>query len=256
MGLEQRYKPPFEQRLEARLGPVFFGGGGGGSNPASNLSPAAGMEAMNFSNFLASTSDWLLALLSEQAAPLLFGTQPQDVLSGPFSFVSGTGSPGEFAPGQGGGPWQTGNWSQFGAPGLIMQQAFDPQQQLFERTKNSVMQDTMGQLAAQGLSNTPAGASTLANALTGFNIDWLNNQLNREITGASGAENLYGGFVNAGTGATDPLQAATADLTQLEQIGSQAKTSDLNRAAQESQFGTSSALGGLQSIGGLLGGKG
>ena len=246
----------FEQRFAARFGPCFYGGGGGGSNPASNLSPAAGMEAMNFSNFLASTSDWLLALLSQQAAPLLFGTMPQDVLSGPFSFVSGTGSPGEFAPGQGGGPWKTGNWSDFGAPGLIMQQAFDPQQELFNRTKNAVMQDTQSQLSAAGLTNTPAGVSTLSNALSGFNIDWLNNQLNREITGASGAENLFGGFINAGTGATDPLQAATADLTQLEKIGSDAKTSDLNRSAQESQAGMSSALGGLQSIGGLLGGKG
>lgn len=245
----------WEQRLDARLGQVWFGGGGGGSNPASNLSPAAGFEAMNFANFLGSASDWLLALLSQQAAPLLFGTMPQDVLSGPFSFVSGTGSPGEFAPGQGGSPWTTGRWSDFGAPGRIIQQAFDPQQELYNRTHDAILQDTMSQLSASGLANTPAGASTLADASKNFNIDWLNNLLNREITGATGAENLFGGFVNAGVGATDPLQAATQDLTQLEKIGSDAKTSDLNRAAQESQAGASQALGGLQSIGGLLGAK-
>jgi hypothetical protein len=236
-----------------RFGDLFFGGGGGGSNPASNFSPAAGMEAMNFANYLGSTTDWLLSLLSQQAAPLLFGVPNQDVLQGPFGFVSGTGLPGENAPGQGGGPWQTGNFAAYGAPGLIMQQAFDPQKELYNRTKQGILSDTASQLAGTGLANTPAGAAVLADASKNFNIDWQNNLLNRETTGASAAENLYGGFVNAGTGATQPLQAATSDLLQLEKIASDAKTTDLNRSAQESQFGTSSALGGLQSIGGLLG---
>lgn len=231
-----------------------MGGGGGGSNPASNLSPAAGMEAMGYAGTLGGESDYLFQLLTEMAAPLLFGVPPTSMLGpgGPQEFYNTMGHGTAFSQ-QGNSPWQTGNFSAYGAPGLIMQQAFDPQQQLYQSTKNSIMQDTMSQLAAQGLSNTPAGASALGNALGTFNLDWQNNLLNREITGATGAENLFGGFINAGNTATNPLQAATSDLVQLEKIGSDAKTADQNRSAQESQFGASSALGGLQSIGGFLG---
>jgi hypothetical protein len=166
----------------------------------------------------------------------------------------------------GSSPWQTGDFSAYGAPGKIIEQAFDPQQALYNRTLNQLRGQTDTQLAETGLGNTPYGAAVMGNALSNFNIDWQNQLLNREITGAEGAAQLYGQAIGAGSGALAPQQSAVSSDLNLEGLASTAQTAQNQLAVQAqeaeiqamlanqqlknqaSQFNAGKAGGGIQSI--------
>jgi hypothetical protein len=79
----------------------------------------------------------------------------------------------------------------------IMQTAFDPQQQLYNQTLQQSQDQWRTSEAARGIEMSPYGAGLENKATSDFNINWQNNQLNREATGASAA----GGLVGAGAGA-------------------------------------------------------
>lgn len=74
----------------------------------------------------------------------------------------------------------------------VLQQGFDPQSELYNRTLQQMTDQTRAGEAARGISTTPYGAGVENQALGNFNIDWQNNQLNRMNTAATGAGNLIG----------------------------------------------------------------
>lgn len=81
----------------------------------------------------------------------------------------------------------------------VAQTAFDPQQQLYNRTLQQVQDQTRVGEAARGINMTPYGAGLENDQLRNFNIDWQNNQLGRQTQGmgalsqgASALSNLYG----------------------------------------------------------------
>jgi hypothetical protein len=93
----------------------------------------------------------------------------------------------------------------------IMQQAFDPQQALYNRTVQQTQEQTRAGLEARGLDMSPYGAGVEGSALSNFNIDWQNNQLQRMLQGASGVGGLAG-QIGQLTGAMDTNAGAIAGL--------------------------------------------
>lgn len=72
----------------------------------------------------------------------------------------------------------------------ILNTGFDPQNALFNRTQQQVLDQSNVANAMAGLGGTPYGASTNANALSNFDINWQNNLLNRQTTAAGAASPL------------------------------------------------------------------
>ena len=100
----------------------------------------------------------------------------------------------------------------------IMNTAMDPQQALYNRTLNQVQQQVGAQNAASGVGTTPYGAGVMDQALSNFNIDWQNNLLNRQATGASAA----GGLLSSGAGVAgqgvNMMNQAPTTLSQTSSI--------------------------------------
>jgi len=85
----------------------------------------------------------------------------------------------------------------------LLQSGFDPQQALYGRTLQQLQDQTRSGLEARGIDSTPYGAGVEADALRNFNIDWQNNQLQRQLAAGQGAANLTGaagGAFNTGAG--------------------------------------------------------
>lgn len=85
----------------------------------------------------------------------------------------------------------------------IMNTAFDPQQALYARTAQQTTDQTRAGLEARGMDNTPYGAGVEGQTMANFNIDWQNAQLQRQIQGAGGLNNIFsgaGGAINQGAG--------------------------------------------------------
>lgn len=86
-----------------------------------------------------------------------------------------------------------------GAAGSILNTAFDPQNALFKQQQDLQSQQSLAGLSQSGLAQTPWGQGVYGQNMGNFDINWQNNLLNREVTGAQGAEGLLG---QAGTQAT------------------------------------------------------
>lgn len=105
----------------------------------------------------------------------------------------------------------------------ILNQGFDPQQQLYQRTQQQLQEQVRAGQSARGTAMSPYGAAGEADAMNNFNIDWQNNALNRMNTAAQGAGSLFGG---AGT--------AIAQGQQVAQSAPNAQTNWFSQFAQAS----------------------
>lgn len=68
----------------------------------------------------------------------------------------------------------------------VYQTALDPQNALYDRTLNQVQQQTGATNSMYGLGSSAAGAGVQNQALSNFNIDWQNQQLQRQLSGLQG----------------------------------------------------------------------
>jgi hypothetical protein len=87
--------------------------------------------------------------------------------------------------------------------GQIFNTAFDPQGALYNRTLQQNTDQTRAAEAARGISTTPYGAGLENQATSNFNIDWQNNQLQRQALGAQAGGGLLqagGNLANLGAG--------------------------------------------------------
>ena len=179
----------------------------------------------------------------------------------------------------------TNNAGLLGAAQQTLNTAYDPQNALYDRTYQQLQDQTGANNAANGLTGSPYGAGVQNQAASNFNIDWQNNQLQRQQTGASTAEGLLGQYntgqstgaglqstgVNtlaSGMAASDagaeantaqPQQTYQDYLAYLNQGNADAGTSVSNYSAQsgtalQQQANNNSALGGIGSLFGTLGG--
>ena len=94
----------------------------------------------------------------------------------------------------------------------ILQAAFDPQNALYARNYQQVIDQQNAINAQNGVAGTPYGAGLTGQVGSNFNLDWQNNALNRMVTGAQG----YGQMVNtAGKGYTGASDLGTGAVSSL-----------------------------------------
>jgi hypothetical protein len=97
----------------------------------------------------------------------------------------------------------------------IANTAMDPQSALYNRTVQQTQDQTRAGLEARGINMTPYGGGVEGQTMSNFNIDWQNNQLQRQALGAQGISSLLsgaGGAINTGAGVanTAPSQFVQA----------------------------------------------
>lgn len=83
------------------------------------------------------------------------------------------------------------------AANQILQTGFDPQNALYNRTAQQLTDQTNAVNSMYGLSSSPYGAGVAAHNLENFNIDWQNQQLQRQTQAAQGYTGLLGGAAGA-----------------------------------------------------------
>jgi len=119
--------------------------------------------------------------------------------------------------------------NQFAAGNQLYQTAFDPQNALYNRTVQQLQDQTGATNSMYGLGSSAAGAGVANQALGNFNIDWQNQQLQRQLAGVQGAGQAYGqggALEQAGAGATLqggqlPYQTAQGIAAYPGQLASQ-----------------------------------
>jgi hypothetical protein len=90
--------------------------------------------------------------------------------------------------------------------------AFDPQNALYNRTAQQLQDQTGATNSMYGLGSSAAGAGVADQAMSNFNIDWQNQQLQRQISGLQG----YGqavGQAGQSAGQAGALSSAGAGYT-------------------------------------------
>lgn len=122
----------------------------------------------------------------------------------------------------------------------LFDNAFDPQRALYDRTLGQVTDQTRSGLAARGLDSSGAGQGIENEALRNFNIDWQNNQLQRQVQGERGIANSLGLAQNIG----NALPALANQAGQYPQQAYDQYMARLYGNAQSLQQG----LGGQQSL--------
>jgi hypothetical protein len=148
----------------------------------------------------------------------------------------------------------------YGLGNQIAQTAFDPQQALYGRTQQQLAEQVNAGQAARGLGVSPVGGQEYNQAMSNFNIDWQNAQLQRQLQGIQGA----GAASAAGAG---QAQLAGADLAaqlatqgqvptfqqqagQVPTAAQQYVAGQPAAAAQAYQTGMSGLQGQYQNVGG------
>ncbi|KVE66984.1 hypothetical protein WI97_11200 [Burkholderia vietnamiensis] len=89
-----------------------------------------------------------------------------------------------------------------GAGQNLYSMGLDPQNALYNRTRQQVTDQSNAVNSMYGLGTSAAGAGLTDQALSNFNIDWQNNQLSRAMQGLqgyAGAANTAGRFGELGT---------------------------------------------------------
>jgi hypothetical protein len=84
--------------------------------------------------------------------------------------------------------------------------ARDPQSALYNRTQQQLTDQVNAGQALRGLGTSAVGGQEYNQAMSNFNIDWQNQQLNRALQGAQGLSGLYGQAGNYGQAANQNLQ--------------------------------------------------
>ncbi len=80
----------------------------------------------------------------------------------------------------------------YGMGNQVFNTAFDPQSALYARTQQQLQDQVRAGEAARGIQSSPYGAGVENKAMSDFNIDWQNQQLQRQLQGLQGAGSAFG----------------------------------------------------------------
>ena len=112
----------------------------------------------------------------------------------------------------------------YGGANQIMQTAFDPQQALYGRTQQQVGDQINAGQAQRGLGNSAVGAAEYGQGMSNFNIDWQNQQLQRQATGMQAMSQASNAGVNqAGVVDTSLQNQMAAGQNQAAMTGQAAQ---------------------------------
>ncbi len=125
--------------------------------------------------------------------------------------------------------------------------AFDPMNALYNRNFQQNQDQSNAVNSMNGVSGTPYGAGVTNQNNTNFNLDWLNQALGRQQTGANTAATLTNSANNAQTGASNLGQAAIN--TQASSSGLPASTYGQNLAQDIAALsGQNTAVSGASGV--------
>lgn len=134
-----------------------------------------------------------------------------------------------------------------GYVGQALAAGFDPQGALYDRNFQQQQDQTNAVNSMNGVAGTPYGAGVANQANQNFNLDWGNNQLQRQATAAGTAATLGGSANTAYTGAS--TLGTGAMNTQVAASGLPASTYGQNLANDLSALsGQNTAVGGATGI--------
>lgn len=172
--------------------------------PASNVQrpPMFNMPNMDAAAGNAYTTNSSLAGMPNVAANQLPQYQQitSNQLNNPFGdqYLQGQQGAAQLGAGAAGSAYGMGNFltgigsSLYPYANQIMQAGYDPQNALYGRTQQQLQEQTRASEAARGLGTSPFGAGLENKAMSDFNIDWQNNQLQRMATAGQSAQGLIG----------------------------------------------------------------
>lgn len=188
----------------ANYSPTMGAGPGGGSS-STNFNPAAGVQAGTFD---ATRQPYQLG--GEQQSDVNAQAQLNTIGQGnPFQQMSQAwgNTAGAQAAGQGTAALGQGN-NMYNASNAVLNTAFDPQQQLYNRMNQQNTDQTNAAEAQRGITMSPYGANVANTSKNNFNIDWQNAQLQRQVQGlgAAGTGNTTG--ANLGSTGVNQTMAA------------------------------------------------
>ncbi len=138
----------------------------------------------------------------------------------------------------------------YGGANAIMQTGFDPQHQLYDRTATQTQQQQRAGQAARGVLSSPYGAGLENDAMKNFNIDWQNQQLQRQALAGNTASGMSGmGAQLQGAAPGMYAQSAAMPYNAYNQMGQ----NQMNIMGQMGQFGQNAANQQNQQNQGYLG---
>lgn len=94
----------------------------------------------------------------------------------------------------------------------ILQTGFDPQNSLYNSTVQHVTDQSNAINSMYGLGSSPAGAGLTQNTIANFNMDWQNQQLQRQAEAAQGYGNIVSGVGQAYSGGANLGVAGQSEL--------------------------------------------
>lgn len=105
----------------------------------------------------------------------------------------------------------------------VMQTGFDPQNALYDRTAERVQNQMRSSQGARGIQMSPHGAGLENEGMANFNIDWENQQLQRQALASQAAAQLFGQGGQAIQGGVQLGQEVPRDIAtyagMLQQLG-------------------------------------
>lgn len=159
-------------------------------------------------------------------------------LAGQTSMLGGAGLPGI-------GGLQSGAQS-------LLNTGFDPQNALHDRTQTQVMDGLQAANAAAGIGSSPYGAGLVGQGLNNFNIDWQNQQLQRQQAALSGAGSAYGQAGNLGTQALGNYNSGYTGAGNLFGQGNSSLAGGYTNAANLGTAGANTAGSGYTGASNIL----
>lgn len=128
----------------------------------------------------------------------------------------------------------------YGAANQLLQTGFDPQNALYNRTFQQNQQQNLASEAAQGVASSPYGAGLTNQANENFNIDWQNQQLQRQLAAMQG-------FTQGAQGAGNQIQGAAGMFDTAGRLPYQAY-GDINQGNLAALQAYQAALTGASAI--------
>jgi hypothetical protein len=170
----------------------------------------------------------------------------QGMINSPYAgaYQAGAGPAGMMGMGAGLNAYGAGQ-GLYGLGGQIASTAFDPQNALYQRTLGQVQDQTGAALAQAGLGTTPYGAGVMGNTLSNFNIDWMNQQLARQMQGGAAAGNLIQQGAGLQAGAPSTFLQGAGTPWGIQQTLGQANLGTLGSLGQLGTGAGSQAAGQL-----------
>lgn len=152
-----------------------------------------------------------------------------------------------------GNQWSAQGPQMFQYANQMMNEGFDPQNEFYDRAAGQQQNQMRASQGARGIQMSPYGAGLENHGMSDFNIDWRNQQLQRQALASQGASQLWGQGGQAIQGGQQMAAGAPQQVAgyagQLQQLGMNANAPQMWGAQQYGNMfgqGTAAQQGAYQ----------